>query len=82
MRFHRDEHIDPAIAAGLRRREIDVTTTVDAGLSGAGDDEHIAFALAENRIIVTNDPDFLRHHRSGGSHAGIAFSQHGLRSIG
>jgi hypothetical protein len=32
MRFHLDEHIANAIADGLRRRRIDVTTTVDAAL--------------------------------------------------
>jgi hypothetical protein len=82
LRFHLDEHIDPAIAAGLRRRGIDVTTTADAGLSGAGDEQHLAFALAEGRVVVTKDQGFLRRHRTGVSHAGIAFSQHGLRSIG
>ena len=32
MRFHLDEHVPHAIAEGLRRRGIDVTTTVEAGL--------------------------------------------------
>jgi predicted nuclease of predicted toxin-antitoxin system len=76
LRFHLDEHIDPAIAAGLRRRGIDVTTTAEAGLSGAEDEEHIAFALAEDRVVVTKDQDFLRHHHEAVPHAGIAFSQH------
>jgi hypothetical protein len=37
VRFHLDEHVPPAIAEGLRRRRIDVTTTADAGLRGADD---------------------------------------------
>ena len=81
LRFHLDEHVDTAIADGLRRRGIDVTTT-DAGLRGAADEDHIAFALPEIRVIVTKDPDFLQRHRAGVPHAGIAFTQHGLRSIG
>jgi hypothetical protein len=32
IRFHLDEHVDPAIAAALHRAGIDVTTTVEAGL--------------------------------------------------
>ena len=32
IRFHLDEHVDPAIATALRRAGIDVTTTVEAGL--------------------------------------------------
>ena len=82
LRFHLDEHIDTAIAEGLERRGIDVTTTAEAGLRGAADEEHIVFALPEGRVIVTKDPDFLRLHKAGVSHAGIAFTQHGLRSLG
>jgi hypothetical protein len=82
LRFHLDEHMDDAIAEGLRRRGIDVTTTADADLSGADDEDHLAFGLARGRVVVTKDRDFLRHHRNGVPHAGIAFSQHGLRSIG
>jgi predicted nuclease of predicted toxin-antitoxin system len=82
LRFHLDEHIDTAIAEGLRRRGIDVTTTPEVGLRGARDEDHIAFALPETRVIVTKDPDFLQLLRAGVPHAGIAFTQHGLRSIG
>jgi predicted nuclease of predicted toxin-antitoxin system len=60
MRFHLDEHVAHAIAAGLRRRGIDVTTTVDAGLLSAPDEEHLAFAKRDARVIVTQDSDFLR----------------------
>jgi hypothetical protein len=35
IRFHLDENVDRAIALGLRRRAIDVTTTKDAGLCRA-----------------------------------------------
>jgi Domain of unknown function (DUF5615) len=37
IRFHLDEHINPAIANALRRRGIDVTTTADVGLQGTMD---------------------------------------------
>ena len=41
IRFHLDEHIHPGIAIGLRAHGIDVTTTMDAGLSGAEDPKHM-----------------------------------------
>jgi hypothetical protein len=44
IRFHLDEHVASAIAEGLRRRGIDVTTTADAGLLDAPDEDHLAFA--------------------------------------
>ena len=55
IRFHLDEHVEPAIAAGLRRRGIDVTTSADAGLLGADDTDHVAFALGQDRVIFTSD---------------------------
>ena len=82
VRFHLDENVDHAIAHGFRLRGLDVTTATDANLIAASDPEHIAFALAENRVIFTQDQDFLRHHSTGDEHAGIVYSQQGVRSIG
>jgi hypothetical protein len=45
IRFHLDENCARAIAIGLRRHGIDVTTTPDAGLLGAIDEEQAAYAL-------------------------------------
>jgi predicted nuclease of predicted toxin-antitoxin system len=59
IRFHLDEHIDPDIAEGLRRRSIDVTTTIEAGLEHATDEAQLAFAHTEQRVLVTRDRDFL-----------------------
>lgn len=82
IRFHLDEHVDDAVADGLRRRGIDVTTTADAGLRGAGDPAHIAYALTAARVIVTADTDFLRWHNQGVNHPGIAFWHQQGSSIG
>lgn len=80
--FHLDENVDHAIAHGLRLRGLDVTTATDAELIAASDAEHIAFALAEKRVIFTQDQDFLRHHQAGAKHVGIVYCQQGVRSIG
>ena len=82
IKFHLDENVDHAIANGLRLRGLDVTTATDAELIAASDLEHIEFAKAENRVIFTQDQDFLRHHQTGNEHAGIVYSQQGVRSIG
>lgn len=71
LRFHLDEHVPHAVAHGLRRRQIDVTTSTDAGLLKASDEEHLAFARREQRVVFTNDQDFLALSAST-SHAGIA----------
>ncbi len=82
IRFHLDEHVDPAIAEGLRRRGIDVTTTADAGLAGRPDPDHLAYALAQGRVIFTCDDDFLRLQATGADHAGIAYCHQSKLSVG
>lgn len=82
IRFHLDEHVDPAIADGLRRRGIDVTTTEDAGLFGENDPVHIAFANSQQRVICTSDSDFLRLHDENVAHPGIAYFHQQTRSVG
>ena len=79
--FHLDEHIPPALANALRHRGIDVTTTVDSGLVGAADRDHLAFATAAGRVVVTQDTDFLRLHAQGVPHAGIVYCRAHSRSI-
>jgi predicted nuclease of predicted toxin-antitoxin system len=81
IHFHLDEHVPHAIAEGLRRRGIDVTT-VEAGLRSATDDVHLAYALEQQRVIVTNDPDFLVLVQEDRPHMGIAYCDQGRRSIG
>ena len=52
IRFHLDEHVDPAIAIALRRAGIDVTTTVEVGLRTKDDAAHLEFARSEGRVIA------------------------------
>ncbi len=81
IRFHLDENVDHAIANGLLRRGINVTTSTDAGLLHASDKEQLAFASEHRRVIITHDQDFLRLHASGMEHAGIAYCRHRSRTI-
>jgi predicted nuclease of predicted toxin-antitoxin system len=80
IRFHLDEHIDREIATGLRTRGIDVTTSAEAGLLGTDDEAQLEFASREQRVLFTNDHDFLRLHSQGVEHAGIAYCARGSRS--
>ncbi len=80
--FHLDENCTKAIARGLRHHGIDVTTTPEAGLLGATDEEQTAYALHSGRVIFTQDRDFLRIHADGVAHAGIAYCEKDTRSIG
>jgi predicted nuclease of predicted toxin-antitoxin system len=82
IRFHLDEHCDPAIAAGLRLHGVDVTTTPEARLLGAEDEEHIAYGMTTGRVIFTQDQDFLRLHAKRMEHRGIAFCYQQNRGVG
>jgi hypothetical protein len=79
IRFHLDEHIPASIAAGLRRRGIDVTTSIESGLVGADDGAQLSFAASAGRVLVTHDADFLRLHSEGLAHAGIAYCEQGAQ---
>lgn len=82
IRFHLDENCPNAIAEGLRRRGIDVTTAPETGLISATDEVQAAYALAEGRVIITQDRDFLRLNAAGEPHAGIAYCDKDTKSIG
>jgi predicted nuclease of predicted toxin-antitoxin system len=61
---------------------IDVTTALDAEMEGATDEEHLTFARAQGRVLVTRDADFLRFHQEGVAHAGIVYCGSSRRSLG
>ena len=58
-----------------------MTTTAEADLMGASDDEQIAFALGETRVIVTHDHDFLALSAGGIQHPGVCYCHQQKYSI-
>lgn len=82
IRFHLDEHVPHAVADGLRRQGIGVTTTTDAGVLGVPDADQIAYALVEGRVLFTEDADFLALAATGITHTGIAYCPQNTRSVG
>ncbi|MFW5666065.1 MAG: DUF5615 family PIN-like protein [Coleofasciculus sp.] len=82
IRWHLDEQVDRAIAQALKQRGVDVTTTPEVGLLGATDEEQLAFAISQQRVIFTHDEDFLILHQQGVEHYGITYCHQNSRSIG
>ncbi|MBX7103623.1 MAG: DUF5615 family PIN-like protein [Gemmataceae bacterium] len=82
IRFHLDENVDPAIAAGLSARGVDVTTTESAGLTGAGDREQLDYCRATGRVLFTMDTDFLAIAAISKDHPGIVFAHQNQTSVG
>jgi predicted nuclease of predicted toxin-antitoxin system len=58
MRFLVDECLSPATASALRESDHDAIHVTDLGLAGRPDEEVMAAALADGRVIVSADTDF------------------------
>lgn len=56
-----DEHIAHALVSGLRMAGMDVVTVQDVGLRSEDDPPLLDFAYQHERILLTNDHDFLAH---------------------
>jgi uncharacterized protein with PIN domain len=82
IRFLLDEHVDGGIARGLRRHGIDVATVSGVGLESADDPDVLAWALADGRVVVTHDDDFVRLHANGSAHAGVCYSHQRKHTVG
>ncbi|MBI1783848.1 DUF5615 family PIN-like protein [Candidatus Sumerlaeota bacterium] len=82
IRFYLDENIPKAVCEGLRRRGIDVLSTVEASNTSLSDLEQLRFAAVQSRILVSKDPDFLAISARGVRHAGIAFITSDRKPIG
>lgn len=74
IRYYTDEHVAKAVIRGLRQRGVDVLSVVEANMLGAKDHEHLQLALAERRVIFTQDYDFLQLSALGHAHSGIVYA--------
>jgi predicted nuclease of predicted toxin-antitoxin system len=82
IRFHLDENCHHGIADALRRHGIDVTTTPEAELLAATDEQQLGFAVGQSRAFFTQDKDFLKLAGQGAEHYGILYCRQQTRSVG
>lgn len=82
LQLHLDECVSGAVAEGLRRRGVDLTTANSARLTSATDEKHLEYATASGRVVFTQDDDFLAIARSYGDHGGIIYAHQNRYSIG
>jgi predicted nuclease of predicted toxin-antitoxin system len=71
-----DHNVDPLLARDARRAGYDAIAAVEVGNAGLKDDEHLAWATAHGRCLLTHDyDDFPLLARdwfhAGRDHAGI-----------
>ncbi|MCA9228320.1 MAG: DUF5615 family PIN-like protein [Planctomycetales bacterium] len=55
-----DEHVLYVLVEALRRRGMDVVRVQDCGLQTTPDSDLLDKALADERVMLSNDTDFLR----------------------
>lgn len=71
-RLYADEQFPRAVVEHLRRLGHDVLTVQEAGNAGKPDPEVLTFAIATDRIILTqNRRDFVKLHRADPEHPGM-----------
>lgn len=71
--FYTDQHFPGPVIHGLRRQSVDILSALEAGRCGFSDSDQLAFATANERVMVTFDSDYLALHNAGIQHAGIAW---------
>jgi hypothetical protein len=80
MQLYFDEDaMRASLIRALRARHVDVTTALEAQLMGRSDEDHLAHAVAQNRVLFSfNRGDFVQLHQiylaGGRHHAGIIVS--------
>ena len=72
IRYYTDENVSRAVIHGLRQRGVDVLSVPEADMLSASDEEQLAFAIEQKRVIFTHDDDFLKL-AAGSEHAGIVY---------
>ena len=73
-RLYMDEQFPKIVSQLLREMGHDVLTVQEAGNGNLGipDEDVLAFAIDENRAVVTiNRDDFIRLHRADSQHCGV-----------
>lgn len=73
IRFHLDEHVGHAVARSLIARGLFASTSAEARLLGEDDEDQLAFAVKEQRVLVTHDSDFTRIASTNADHWGICY---------
>lgn len=79
--FYLDESVNVAVADGLRRRGVNVTSPRDVGNLRLSDEDQLKYAIKNNFVIVTHDVDFLSLAKNY-EHKGIVFVHQEKYSIG
>lgn len=74
IKFYTDENVSKAVVKGLRTRGVDMLTCQESDMLSTTDEEQLAYATQNDRVVFTHDTDFLKIHAKGTEHAGIVYT--------
>lgn len=81
-----DEHVPGALLAALRRAGVDAVSVPQRGMAAQPDEAVAATALNEQRLILTNDSDYIRLSsaaaKTGDPFAPVVFWPQQSRGVG
>ena len=84
--LYMDENVPEAITEGLRQRDVDVLTVQEDGLAGYSDRIIFARTIELNRIIFSQDQDFLakakEYQQQGHYFPGVIYARQMRVSVG
>lgn len=84
LKFHLDESVPSftSLAKALRKRRLDVTTVHDVNLYAASDIDHLVYCRLHQRVIYTNDEDYLSLIKHEPNHSGVLYCIQDKYSMG
>ncbi|MBI2839656.1 MAG: DUF5615 family PIN-like protein [Acidobacteria bacterium] len=86
LRLYMDEHVPAAVTAALSMAGIDVLSVQQDGHVGESDAAVLARACELERVVVTQDEDFLRHahawQNAGRPFTGVIYAHQLRMTIG
>ena len=84
IRLYLDEDtMDKALVSALRARGLDMLTAHQADMIERSDEDHLAFAAREGRVLYSfNVGDYCRLQAQGRSHAGLILAQQQRYPVG
>ena len=75
--------MDKALVSALRARGLDLLTAHEADMVERQDEDHVAFATREGRVLYSfNVADYCRLQAQGPSHAGLILAQQQRYPVG
>ena len=73
LRFVADEHIPGRVVSAIRWLGVDIIRFESVGRTGLPDAAQLAWCMANERVVLTQDKDFVKLGYESDTHCGVAY---------